>query len=105
MSKVPFRSLVHTAAELMFREKYNLQEGKNYHSIFVKSKNGSWQHHFDADSHADAREEMDSLKNGGEKSKKFVVPKSEAKWNKMNAEDIHNFVLKRLQQKNTVQDE
>ncbi|HEY8405716.1 MAG TPA: hypothetical protein VIK67_02460 [Acholeplasma sp.] len=56
-----------------------IEEGKNYHSIFIKDGN-KWVHHFDADNAEDAKEEMDSLRRSGEKVKKVVVPKEYANW-------------------------
>lgn len=68
-----------------------LLESKNYHSVFW-SDGKKWYHHGDFDSHDDAREEMESMRNQGEKKvKKLVIPKDKAPKN-WNDHDITYYV-------------
>jgi hypothetical protein len=70
-----------------------LEEGANYHSVFVQHE-GEWQHHADFDNLEDAREEKDYLKRKGDKAYHAVVPKSEANWEKPGA--AHKYMTKKL---------
>lgn len=71
----------------------NLEEGANYHSLFVHHE-GEWQHHADFDDLEDARDEKDYLKRKGERAYHAVVPKKEANWDKPGA--AHKYMTKKL---------
>jgi hypothetical protein len=76
------------------RVKESLEEGKNYHSVFFKSKEpgSKWNHHFDADDKEDARIEKEGIRNSGDHAHSMVVPKDKANWHKMSHDDMHDMV-------------
>lgn len=69
----------------------------NYHSVFSQDpKTGSWTHITDADTHEDARHELDSERRKGNKAVKIVVPTEKANWHEMGRDGIQKFVTDKL---------
>jgi len=72
----------------MWKDHMDEASGSMYHSVFTKLEDGSWAHHFDADDAEDAKDEVRSLKNMGEKSIVIKVPKDQADWTSINPNDF-----------------
>lgn len=66
-----------------------------YHSVFYKHE-GKWKHHFDADTREDAFEEKSSLNHKAGEALVLRVPKQDANWHKMGADQLHDYVQKRI---------
>lgn len=83
-------------------ESVNEAHEPSYHSVFVLDDHGKWNHHFDADDKEDARIEAQSLKNQGEKTKIFVVPKSQADWRRINPDQfVRAQLARKVKEENT----